>query len=294
LAANQVIGNATRADWLTYVRGADAVIGGTSPYAPFQTEGPFVLTAAAEGLGYVYPPSAAVLMAPILRPFELWSALSLTIFLCGLLAVLWRQEMLKPLPALLALLFAVVSPPLWDGLSSGAVSVVLAGMLGLAYAGVPAAGLGAAVKLFPASWIALDYSRRAILWGVAGVAVPVAASIALAGISPWLDYAAVLRNMSPDCERFLPSGVCLGVPVWAVYAAGALIVLAATRGPRPWLLLALGVLPIVLGPQVSLHYLCTAIPGVIAVMARWGDLLSRKKPTASTVAPLEHGDRCNH
>jgi hypothetical protein len=255
-----LLGEPLREDWLTYVRGADAVFARQSPYADFQLAGPYVLGNAANGNGYVYPPSAAIVMAPFLHPFELWVALGLAVFLVGLVAVAWRHGMLLVVPGIAMVL---ASAALWTGTLSGAASAAMAGLLGIAYVGLPATGLGAVVKLFPASWLLLGWSR----WVLVVAAIPVALSIALIGAGPWFDYIVVFRNAEPACRQF-SSLVCVGVPPLVTYAIGSLLLLAALRASREWKLLALGVFPLVVADQIPMHYYALIVPGCVALVAR--------------------------
>ena len=255
-----LLGAPPREDWLTYVRGADAVVARHSPYADFQLAGPYVLGNAANGNGYVYPPSAAVVMAPFLHPFELWVALGLAVFLVGLVAVAWRHGMLLVVPGIAMVL---ASAALWTGTLSGAASAAMAGLLGIAYVGLPASGLGAVVKMFPASWLILGWSR----WVLVVAAIPIGLSIALIGLEPWIDYIAVFRNAEPACRQF-SSLVCVGVPPMVTYAIGGLVLLGALRAPREWKLLALGVFPLVVADQIPMHYYALIVPGCIALIAR--------------------------
>ncbi len=269
----RTVDGATKSDWLTYVRGADAVLAGKTPYAPFEVQGPFQLPEAADGLGYVYPPSSAVVLAPFLRPFELWAALSLALFLGGALATLWVHRRLAAGPIAGVLVFTALWAPLWDGVSSGTFSVAAAGLLGLGYAGFSTAGVGAAVKLFPASWILLTRKRRDLAWSALGLGVPILVSVVLAGIEPWSEYVQVFRNATPDCARFLPSATCLGVPAPVTYGAGVVALLLAAKAPREWKLLLLGAFPAVIAPQLPLHYLAMTAPGLVAVCIRAASLL---------------------
>jgi hypothetical protein len=265
-----LIGEPPREDWLTYVRGAELVTSGQSPYAAYQLAGPYPLWTAAAGNGYVYPPSAAVVMAPFLHPFELWVSLGVALFVTSLTAVARHHRLSMIVPGSAVLISA---PMLWAGVSSGAVSIALAGLLGLAYVGLPTAGLAAAVKLFPASWMLLGWNRWIALAG----AIPIVISIALAGLRPWVDYPIVFGNAEHTCSE-VSSLVCHGVPSALTYAIGAALLIAAWRSTREWLLLALGVFPLVVADQIPTHYYALVVPGYVALIGRLSAIGPWRKP----------------
>lgn len=268
-----LLGEPPREDWLTYVRGSELIFSGQTPYAAFQLEGPYPLGTAANGNGFVYPPSAAVVIAPFLHPFELWAVLGILLFVGGLVAVARYHDLSLLVPGTAMLLSSKV---LWAGTLSGAASPAMAGLLGIAYVGIPTAGLAAAIKLFPASWVLLGWSR----WIAIGAAVPIVLSIALAGLGPWLEYPTVFRNAEPVCWQF-SSLVCLGVPEWVTFALGAGLVALSMLVSRPWRLLALGILPLVIADQVPMHYWALIAPGCVALMARAAEIGSSRRLTRS-------------
>jgi len=114
-----------REDWLTYVRGADLMFSGQSPYAAFQLDGPYPLGTAANSNGFVYPPSAAIVMAPFLHPFELWAVLGIVLFIGALVAIARQHRLPLVVPGTAMLLSPVV---LWIGTMSGAASAAMAVM----------------------------------------------------------------------------------------------------------------------------------------------------------------------
>jgi hypothetical protein len=261
-------------DWLTYVHGSSSIIAGTSPYAAYQLEGPYPLPIAAGGNGYVYPPSAAVLTAPFLHPLELWIGLNVGVHVLGTLAILWRHALIRPLPVGVALWLTVLWPGLGNGVAAGAVSPLLAGALGLIYAGIPLAGLAAALKIFPASWIVLTRDRLVVSF--VGLAAPIVLSTLLAGPGPWIEYVTAMRNAVTSCVEPHGAWTCVGIPTWLLYVTGAWLFVASLRAPRPVALLLLGALPVIVAPQVWDHYLLTLVPGVVACLAWLGGAALRR------------------
>jgi hypothetical protein len=257
-------------DWSSYVLGADRLSAGQTPYSPFQLAGPYSFDDVAGGNGFVYPPSAAALMGPFLRPIGLWIAVTLFSYAGGVLAVLRRERAGALLTALL--LWAAVLPGfVVDGLRSGAASAGMAGLLAFSYGGVPMAGVAGALKGFPAVWLILDFrrsARRAIAGFIAGIGVPVLISIALAGITPWLDFFVAYGNAQPACGLAPIALPCAGIPRVVLLLAGAAIALGSFRMPTSVALLALGLAVIVAAPEVWDHYWTLVVPGALACIAR--------------------------
>lgn len=265
-------------DWQTYVAGANKVLAGQTPYAPWQLTGPYLLGDAAGGDGFVYPPSAAILLAPFVQTYALWVAFNLVVYVAGVLAVVAVSVGLSPLPVAVGLWIALLPSWLWDGIINGGVTPALAGGLGLIYAGVPLAGVGAAVKLVPGAWVALPMRvdvRRGLVGAAVGFGVPAAISVALAGLGPWADFVVAIGNGRPVCGQSLFSAVCLGVPQAVLWAAGAALVILSFRLPRHWALLVLGLVPIVAAPEIWLHYWLLIIPGIVAVAMTLGNAARR-------------------
>lgn len=265
-------------DWLTYRYGANNVLAGQSPYAPWQLTGSYSFDAVAGGNGFVYPPSAAIILAPFLQPYALWVAFNVLVYLAGVLAVVVISAGLSPISVAVGLWIALIPPWLWDGILGGGVTPALAGALGLIYAGVPLTGVGAAIKLFPGAWVALPMRvdvKRALVGAAVGFGVPAAVSVAVAGLGPWADFVVAIRNARPVCDRALFSAVCLGVPQAVLWTAGAALFVLSFRLPRHWALLVLGLVPILAAPEIWLHYWLTIVPGMVAVAMTLGNGWSR-------------------
>jgi hypothetical protein len=269
LALSRVLQDPNAHDWKAYAQAADRLLAGRTPYVSWQLSGPYGLGDLDKPFAYAYPPSAILVLAPFLATFELWSVFNVAVYLAGVLAVVSAASGLSPVRASLALWMAVVPPFLWDGVNGGGITPALAGSLGFIYAGVPLAGLGGAIKLYPFAWVALSLRsgiRRALVGVAVGFGIPAAFSVVAAGFGPWADWLVVLRNTGPACGRDVQSLVCEGVPQQALWLAGAALFFISFRLPRPWALLVLGLTPIVAAPQVWAHYFLLIVPGVVAVV----------------------------
>ena len=280
------VGDSNRMDWLSYVRGAQLLFAGESPYAAFQISRPYTFAEAAGGAGYVYPPSAAVVMAPVLQPFELWVAVSTIVWFGGLIAVVWVHGA-TPLRVAAAIWLGLFAPGFRDGILGGSVSPLLAGGLGLIYAGVPAAGLLVAIKGFPLPWVVLDLRGRSLAVTAVGLGVPLVIAIVLGGIEPWGDFISAFANARPVCGTEFQSLPCAGFPTVLGLAIAALVFAVATRLPRPWTLFALGFIPLVISPNIWWHYSLMIVPGSIAIVLdgrRGSSTLSRLSSPRSAAA----------
>lgn len=275
-------------DWQTYVHGVDRLTAGESPYASWQLSGRYGFDMAAAGHGYVYPPSAAAIMAPFVRPFGFWILINVGMYLTGLLAVARAHRALTAPVTSLLLWSALITPGFWDAVKGGAVSMLLAGVLGLTYAGIPLAGVGAALKVFPAIWVVLTSRVRPwmAIWSLAvGIGLPVLVSLLLAGLDPWRDFVVAYLNADPACGLSLASTVCAGLPQALPWAVGAAMLLATIRLPRPLALAVLGAIPLVIAPEIWKHYLLMLVPGLVAVLLAAAQLIW-SSPLGTHIATL--------
>lgn len=206
-------------DWETYVDAWHRSVSGQGLYSAGQLEGPYV-TMSTEWVGFVYPPAAAVLLAPLAIPVigpALWYTLSIGTFLGGLAAVV-RREVGYLLPWPLALAFAplLIIAPFWDGVITGNVNLLAVGSLAWAWAAPgrwigPVSGVLAVLRVFPGS---LGVQRvRATGWRGLIVPVGTAAAIVLltlpiVGLGAWHDYVVAVGNAVPQCTKEVNSLAC--------------------------------------------------------------------------------------
>jgi hypothetical protein len=257
------------ADWQTYVRGTDAILAGRSPYAAWQLTGPYGLSDATNGAGYVYPPTAAVLLAPVIGSPEILAVANLAIYSAGLLTIAWRAGRLTPIVAAVILWSAEFHPGMLENLIVGNTSGILAGLLAWspALGGAFLIGVAAALKLFPGVWALDPFLRRparTIALVVAGFGAPALIALALAGIGPWLDYVAAMAHAGPSSGGRLTLAH-LGLPAWSIYLLGLAIVAISLRVGQRWRLLGMGAAACAVAPDLPLSYSLLLSPGIVAV-----------------------------
>ncbi|MGH2468389.1 MAG: glycosyltransferase family 87 protein [Candidatus Limnocylindrales bacterium] len=226
-------------DWETYVDALGRLINGQGLYSPAQLSGSYV-TMATEWVGFVYPPLAAVLLAPLAIPVvgpAVWYGTSIGIFLTGLAALVRREAgHLLPWPLAVAFLPLLIIAPFWDGVITGNVNLLIVGLLAWSWAAPgrwigPLAGVLAVVRIFPGS-LAVQRVRAT---GWRGALVPVGVAIGLVivtlpivGLNSWTDYATALTNAVPQCTKQVNSLVCALTPAMgAAVAEGTAMLLTA-------------------------------------------------------------------
>jgi hypothetical protein len=229
------------ADALSYAEGARHVFAGTTPYSAMQLTGPYFLDDASFGLGFVYPPTGAYLLAPFLfgEPFwYVWNALSLAAVV-GVVLLIVRQE-LGRLTAVVAIATAALAVTLLQpGLSelrTGYLSPMVAAAFGAAWlwprwSAFPALLFGL-IKVFPGA--ALVWTVRKGGHWVAPLVGAIAAALLVTVVHPSFlsDWITSIGNAVPGCPEFaLFSFGCLGIPVVGYVVAGVLLI-AAWRVPR--------------------------------------------------------------
>jgi alpha-1,2-mannosyltransferase len=258
-------------DFLAYHQAANRVLSGERLYDPaVQQTGGF-------GLFY-YPPPFVLVVLP-LAWFEpslatwMWTGLSLAAFLAGVLVM-----PVKPTVRWLIVLLAGLSWPLAYALKLGQVGPLLFLLfaLGWRYLHDPravgvAAGVGTIVKIQPGLlfvWAALTKRWGAVAVGlVTVVAASLVATLIAGGPSIWVDYVALLRNVSDPIttpHNFTPGAVAyqLGTPIVVAasiqvissLAAVIVVVIAALRASAATSYLATLIASQLLSPVLWDHY----------------------------------------
>ncbi len=216
-------------DFSAYWLAGSKLLAGASTYGSFQLFGPYP----PQGLQYLYlyPPPLAAFVAPLSLLFAdyqlanwVWAGLGAAILVAFVLAVGRREGLFEPdrFRGLLAgegrwLLVggAFALPPVIGELVLGNVHLLLLGLFGLAWLGIrrgtlngerlagAAIGVAAVVKVFPAMlllWFLLRRRWTAAAFTVVGAGVASLLALPLTGIQPWLDYPAVLANLSAPID----------------------------------------------------------------------------------------------
>jgi len=213
-------------DFSFYWTAASHLLHGEPIYSATQLAGPY----APQGQdGFLYPPPLAAAVMPLAALFPsdyraaawLWNGLGAAILVASVLA-LHRSERIGGRYPLLAgrgrwLLVgaAFAFPPVIGELVLGNVHLLLLGLLTIAWLGVRrgdsrgellagvAVGLAAVIKVFPAVlvlWFLLTRRWRGAAGAVVGAAAAALLALPFTGIEPWLQYPAVLANLSAPAD----------------------------------------------------------------------------------------------
>jgi hypothetical protein len=260
-----------------YLGAAHRLAAGGSTYQPETTGGPF--TPGPRGL-YLYPPPLAVLLTPftgladeVVSAGWFWLRVALLAAGCALMPVRpWIRGAL--------LVVAALSYPVLLDLNLGNVSTIVFALSALVWRRLdrPVAGvaLGLALALRPpfaiiGAWFALRGRWRPLAWtAVAGLAL-IAISLPVVGVGGYLDYLAVVRNLTgvdavPRNVGFgavaLAAGLAPPLPSLASLAGAAAavaIMAAAMRRDREVGFVATVGASLLLAPLLWAHYLVALI-----------------------------------
>ena len=268
------------ADGLSYAAAARHLLAGEPLYAPFQLAGPYGLGYAAMGRGFVYPPTAAVLVAPLAalgrEPLAVvfvaaWAILALLAFRVA------RRAGLGPRAGALLALVVAFSGPAINGASSGNVDLAVADALLASWLWPGAAGalavLGGAMKIFPAAGLVWTVRRRRSLrWPLALGAGVLIATTLIVGMPGWRDFVTAFGNGRSSSGFFIPSPAqLLGPTIGRLLGYG--LALAALAGA--WRLKdeaiafsLLGWAMILAAPDWYSHYLVIPLAATLPWVAR--------------------------
>lgn len=285
-----------------YWSAARHLLDGEAIYSAAQLAGPY----APQGQdGFLYPPPFAALSIPLvlLAPQGpqaaawLWSVLGAAVVVAVALALVRSERLDERFPVLagrgrwLLVAAALTFAPVVGELSIGNVHLLLLGLFTVAWLGIRrvdahgdwlaglALGAAALIKVFPGVlllWLLVTRRYRAALAMVVGAAALTLATLPITGIEPWLQYPAVLANLSSVTDTtdtiapttWLGPFLGFGVARWLVLAAGVALLLwsalrdgraqhdgrAVTAGVARSFALAL-VVAVLVAPNVFHHYL---------------------------------------
>ncbi len=200
-------------DAWSYQAAGQRALEGAAVYAPFQTAGPYGLGYAAWGIGFVYPPTAALLSTP-LGPFGLAGILILFVaawLALGILAARVARESGLSHPAAVAVgLVTFVSGPAINAWTSGNANLLVADALLASWLWSRSSGylavIGGLIKIYPGAGLVWTLRRHQSVKGpiVLGLAVT-ALSVALLGIGSWHDFLLAVENGRSTSWWFVPS-----------------------------------------------------------------------------------------
>jgi alpha-1,2-mannosyltransferase len=281
-------------DFRAYLEAAQRLIATGSPYQTETVSGPF---RPGPGGLYLYSPALALVLVPLtwLNPTTATIA-----WLMVRLGILVAACLLMPVPRwvrLATLGIALVSGQFLSDLNLGNVSLIVTFLAVVAWRSLdePLSGLSiaASIALRPTMgviwlwWIARR-QWRAVAWTLGGLGGIFVASLPFIGADPWIQYVAVLRNLSDvmGVERNIDlgsTGLQLGLSDQAsfallltgyVLAIGA--ILLSLRRDREIGFAVTLMATLLLSPLLWNHYLTNLIvPGALLAARgrRWGVLL---------------------
>lgn len=293
------LGTIWAGDFDTYWYTARQILVGGPIYPNWQLSGPYPLGDAAFGVGYVYPPTAAMLSAPLgLIPIAVsWSVCLVAVaFALGVVSYqIARKERFTPQASILVAAVVVLSPPSLESLLTGNVNVLIACAVGAAWLRPRLGGymfvvLGL-VKIYPILGLIWSIRARVPIRGplVVGGSI-VLVTLWILGPKPWLDYVSVIVNGQPTSDFILPAPrAFLGGMVGSTFATVATLALTGLllffvhrdqHDRRALFLLSWAlILP---APDWYLHYLIVPLVGSLP----WGLKLLRPR-----VEGLDDGER---
>jgi hypothetical protein len=288
-------------DFESYWSGARRMLEGHALYPAFQLHGPFVLGDASFGRGFVYPPTAALIAAPLgTMPMEVAFAVFTLVSAIALGAVVYRIGRscgLMRAAAGIGTAIILGTGPGLDALLTGNVNALAAAGLGAMWLWPRSSGAvsvaGALIKVYPGIGILWAVRRRtSIVLPVAAAIGVVAVSTAMLGVSAWRDFLTTMANgisteyFVVQSPRSLLSGLVGSVP--AAIAAIVLTAIACIGAVRvrddARALLLLGIAMILPAPDWHLHYFIVPVVGAWPHVARWLAATPRTAPALAVAA----------
>lgn len=267
-------------DFSSHAAAVQRALDGDPVYTAVQLAGPYHLPDISRGRGFVYPPTAVLLLIPA----ALGSVWAVVLLVCslGLLALVMTEIVRRELPAhawvgwpLAGLL--LISPIAGDAIDAGQVTPLLAAGYGTAWLWPRISGwvaiAGGALKLYPLVLLAWTVRNRASLrWPLVLGVVLVAGATLWLGAGVWLDFWTAWQNALPQCTTpSLGSLACAFGRPGQLVALGAAVALTllATRvaGPAVAFFL-LAVASVIAAPDLFPNYLLIVAIGATPLVCR--------------------------
>jgi hypothetical protein len=275
-------------DFSSHAAAVQRALHGDPVYTAVQLAGPYHLPDISRGRGFVYPPTAVLLLIPAALG-SAW-AVVLLVGSLGLLALVTTEIVRRELPShlwvgwpLAGLL--LISPIAGDAIDAGQVTPLLAAGYGAAWLWPRVSGwvavAGGALKLYPLVLLAWTVRNRASLrWPlVLGVLLVIGATAWL-GAGVWLDFWTAWQNALPQCTTpSLGSLACSFGRTGQLVALGGAVALTIVAGrvAGPALaFLMLAVASVMAAPDLFPNYLLIVVVGALPLACR----LASRAPTA--------------
>ena len=221
------------ADAASYIEGTRRVLAGKPLYTAMQLH-PYALQDAANGAGYLYPPSASLILGPLALGdlvVTAWNVGALVVPPLVAAAIVRRERGSWTSTLWVVALLVTV---LGSDVNVGQASPYIAALFGLMWLAPRWSGwlsvLGAAVKAQPIVGLVWARRSRAPLWP------PLVALLLVVGITTmvvpgggWTDWLIATRNGYADCPAgSLPSLSCYGLG-WVSWLLAAVALIGAVR-----------------------------------------------------------------
>lgn len=267
-------------DFSSHASAVQRALHGDPVYTAVQLAGPYHLPDISRGRGFIYPPTAVLLLLPAALG-SAW-AVVLLVGSLGLLALVIMEIVRRELPdyawagwPVAGLL--LLSPIAGDAITAGQVTPLLAAGYGATWLWPRITGwvavAGGALKLYPLVLLAWAVRNRASLrWPIAfGVVLVVAATLWL-GLATWQHFWTAWQNAIPQCAPpSLGSAACAFGRAGELVALGAALALAllATRfAGAAVAFLTLAVASVLAAPDLFPNYLLIVTIGVLPLGCR--------------------------
>lgn len=267
-------------DFSSHAAAVQRALHGEPVYTAVQLAGPYHLPDISRGQGFIYPPTAILLLIPAALG-SAW-AVVLLVGSVGLLALVATEIVRSELPEyawigwpLTGLL--LISPIAGDAITAGQVTPLLAAGYGIAWLRPRASGLvavvGGAMKLYPLVLLAWAVRNRGSLWLPLGVGLLLVGVVTLwLGPGIWLDFWTAWQNALPQCAppslgslacAFGRSGEIVGLGL-----AVTLSLLATRVAGRALAFLLLAIASVMAAPDLFPNYLLVVVIGGLPLTCR--------------------------
>jgi hypothetical protein len=274
-------------DFSSHAGAAQRALAGEPVYTAVQLAGPYSLPDISRGRGFVYPPTAILLLLPAALGSG-W-AVVLLVGSLGLLALVTTEIVRRELPDHAWIGWPVaglllISPLAGDAIDAGQVTPLLAAGYGAAWLTPRISGyvavIGGALKLYPLLLLAWTVRNRAVVVVPLGLGLLLAA-LATVWLRPevWLHFWTAWQNAVPQCAP--PSLGSLGCSfgrageLMGIGLAVALALLSSRAASASGAFLMLAVASVIAAPDLFPNYLLIVAVGALPLTCRLASRMLR-------------------
>lgn len=267
-------------DFSSHASAVQRALHGDPVYTAVQLAGPYHLPDISRGRGFVYPPTAVLLLLPAALG-SAWAVVLLVSSL-GLMALVMTEIVRRELPDYAWVGWPVaglllISPIAGDAINAGQVTPLLAAGYGASWLWPRISGwvavTGGALKVYPLVLLAWAVRNRASMrWPIAFGILLVAAATLWLGMATWQHFWIAWQNALAQCSPpSLGSAVCaFGRPgeLVALGTAVALALLASRFAGPAVAFLMLAVASVLAAPDLFPNYLLIVAVGALPLACR--------------------------